>query len=497
MSGSATLATARLRLATAATRMSVIRTTGARPWRGVGLGSGRSPPVVRCGHGPALYRRCAACRHAQPLQAAAQIGRLRSASTGSTASGTVAFLCDPENVVEIWGYWCVVKWGRGRVAGLETTERLRIGARAGLVRRTRLLESLRTTTDVPVVLVLGGAGFGKTTLVSQWLADDHRSVAWLNASPQHDDPAVLLADIVRVLDEFEPLEPRAKRQLAAVTIDFSSVLVPRLERTIAERARPFVLVIDARAPAPTSCRVGVGAGAGRLRAVWLAARPRVPVRTRPRARPHARRSARTYAVRRQPRDGPWRGTSDAGSVWGVVVRHAGRSPLGTDRGLGGRPLPRRRGARGRRRCGEGSRRVRGRRSPRRRLRARGAPRGRPPADARLPDPGIGARRAGRSDLRCRAGARRLREDAGRGRALAPAAHSARSAWRALPHAPTHAGHDPRRAPTPRARGRAVAPRARRNVVRGVRRRRPLGGASAARRRLGAAGGGDLAASRHC
>jgi LuxR family maltose regulon positive regulatory protein len=55
---------------------------------------------------------------------------------------------------------------------------------------------------------------------------------------------VLLADVVRVLDEFEPLEPRAKQRLAAAAIDFSSVVVPRLERTIAERARPFVLVLD-------------------------------------------------------------------------------------------------------------------------------------------------------------------------------------------------------------------------------------------------------------
>jgi LuxR family maltose regulon positive regulatory protein len=69
-------------------------------------------------------------------------------------------------------------------------------------------------------------------------------VAWLTATRQHDDPAVLLADIVRVLDEFEPLEPRAKQRLGTVTIDFSSVLVPRLERTVAERARPFVLVLD-------------------------------------------------------------------------------------------------------------------------------------------------------------------------------------------------------------------------------------------------------------
>ena len=122
--------------------------------------------------------------------------------------------------------------------------RCAIGARAGLVPRTRLVDELRAASDVPVVLVVGGGGFGKTTLVSQWLRDDRRSVAWLTASRQHDDPAVLLADIVRGLDEFEPLEPRAKQQLAGVAIDFSSVVVPRFERTIAERARPFVLVID-------------------------------------------------------------------------------------------------------------------------------------------------------------------------------------------------------------------------------------------------------------
>jgi len=119
-----------------------------------------------------------------------------------------------------------------------------LAARAGLVERTRLSRELRVRADVPVVLVVGGAGYGKTTLVSQWLRDDARSVAWLTATSQHDDPAVLLADIVRVLDEFEPLEPRAKQRLSAISIDFSSVLVPRLERTVAERARPFVLVID-------------------------------------------------------------------------------------------------------------------------------------------------------------------------------------------------------------------------------------------------------------
>ena len=88
---------------------------------------------------------------------------------------------------------------------------------------------------VPLVLVLGGAGFGKTTAVSQWLVDDKRSTAWLTASVEHNDPVVLLADLVRVLDEFEPLEPRAKQRLSAVSVDFSSVVLPRLEEAVACR----------------------------------------------------------------------------------------------------------------------------------------------------------------------------------------------------------------------------------------------------------------------
>ncbi len=116
--------------------------------------------------------------------------------------------------------------------------------RAHLVKRARLLTELRETVDTPVVVVTGGAGAGKSTLVEQWVADDPRSVAWLTVTLQHDDPAVLLGDIVHALDEFEPLEPHAKQQLRSVTLDFSAVLVPRLERTVAERGRPFVFVLD-------------------------------------------------------------------------------------------------------------------------------------------------------------------------------------------------------------------------------------------------------------
>jgi LuxR family transcriptional regulator, maltose regulon positive regulatory protein len=103
---------------------------------------------------------------------------------------------------------------------------------------------LEDATEVPVVLVVAGGGFGKTTLVSQWLEQDGRSLGWLTATRQHDDPAVLLDGILRRLDALEPLEPRGRRLLSSASLDFSSVLVPRLERTVAELGRPFVLVID-------------------------------------------------------------------------------------------------------------------------------------------------------------------------------------------------------------------------------------------------------------
>jgi len=126
----------------------------------------------------------------------------------------------------------------------DETGPLWLGHRDGLVERTRLVEALRGAADVPVVLVMAGAGYGKTTLLAQWLSREERPVAWLSLTRRHDDPVVLLAEIVELLDGVEALPPKAKRELAAVTVDFTSVLLPRLERVMAQRTCPFVLVLD-------------------------------------------------------------------------------------------------------------------------------------------------------------------------------------------------------------------------------------------------------------
>ena len=58
--------------------------------------------------------------------------------------------------------------------------------RRGQVGRRRLLERLRRGTDSKLTLLSAPAGFGKTTLLAEWLDDpaaDERSTAWLSLDP--------------------------------------------------------------------------------------------------------------------------------------------------------------------------------------------------------------------------------------------------------------------------------------------------------------------------
>src|ERR1043166_2992442 len=64
--------------------------------------------------------------------------------------------------------------------------------RRGVVTRARLRERLDRITEVKVTLVAAPAGFGKTTLLADWLAGmsaESALVAWLPLDQADDDPA--------------------------------------------------------------------------------------------------------------------------------------------------------------------------------------------------------------------------------------------------------------------------------------------------------------------
>jgi LuxR family maltose regulon positive regulatory protein len=71
--------------------------------------------------------------------------------------------------------------------------------RPELVSRPRLIERLNAGLHCRLTLVSAPAGFGKTTLVSEWVAGCERPAAWLSLDEGDNDPTRFLAYLVAAL----------------------------------------------------------------------------------------------------------------------------------------------------------------------------------------------------------------------------------------------------------------------------------------------------------
>ena len=67
------------------------------------------------------------------------------------------------------------------------------------VLRPRLIERLNEGLQRKLTLISAPAGFGKTTLVSEWVAGCGRPVAWLSLDEGDNDPARFLTYLVAAL----------------------------------------------------------------------------------------------------------------------------------------------------------------------------------------------------------------------------------------------------------------------------------------------------------
>src|SRR5215467_6631039 len=79
---------------------------------------------------------------------------------------------------------------------LLATKLYRPEPRARLVRRSHLMQRLTQGVAGPLTLISAPAGFGKTTLVSQWLAAYGRPAAWVSLDAAENDPARFLMYLV-------------------------------------------------------------------------------------------------------------------------------------------------------------------------------------------------------------------------------------------------------------------------------------------------------------
>src|SRR5687768_3192856 len=74
--------------------------------------------------------------------------------------------------------------------------------RAGLVSRSRLSERLDQGAARKLTLVSAPAGFGKTTLLAEWLAAapaNERPAAWVSLDQSDNDPGLFWAYVITAL----------------------------------------------------------------------------------------------------------------------------------------------------------------------------------------------------------------------------------------------------------------------------------------------------------
>src|SRR5262245_20602154 len=99
--------------------------------------------------------------------------------------------------------------------------------RPGTVRRS-LIRRLADGHPRPIVSVVAGPGYGKTTLLSQWAEAADQAFAWVSVDQGDNDPKVLLTYVAEALDAVEPIDRGVFDALASPTSSVPGSVVPRL-----------------------------------------------------------------------------------------------------------------------------------------------------------------------------------------------------------------------------------------------------------------------------
>jgi LuxR family transcriptional regulator, maltose regulon positive regulatory protein len=118
-----------------------------------------------------------------------------------------------------------------------------------MVRRPRLIarlnEGLQSGRTLGVTLISAPAGFGKTTLISEWVAGCERAVAWLSLDEADNDPNRFLAYLVAALQTVAPtVGAGALGVLQSPQSPPTESILTTLLNEITSLPDPFVLVLD-------------------------------------------------------------------------------------------------------------------------------------------------------------------------------------------------------------------------------------------------------------
>ena len=126
-----------------------------------------------------------------------------------------------------------------------TTKLFRPGLRQQTVERKRLYDLLREGRTLPLTLVVAPAGWGKSTIVADWLARDDVTAGWVSLDGGDNDPKRFWRYLLLAADQAGSAAGAiALRRLDAAGSDVLRDVHPAFVNELASAQAPLVLVLD-------------------------------------------------------------------------------------------------------------------------------------------------------------------------------------------------------------------------------------------------------------
>ena len=111
--------------------------------------------------------------------------------------------------------------------------------------RTRLHDLLRQGCSLPLTLVVAPAGWGKSTLVADWLRQDRVTAGWVSLDGGDDDPHRFWRYLLLAAGQAGPgAGTAALRRLDAAKSDVLRDVLPTFINEVTSSGRPLVLALD-------------------------------------------------------------------------------------------------------------------------------------------------------------------------------------------------------------------------------------------------------------
>jgi LuxR family maltose regulon positive regulatory protein len=118
-----------------------------------------------------------------------------------------------------------------------------IGGDLRFVRRERVLRILQQCPE-PVVCLQAPGGYGKTTVLAQWVGEDRRPVVWITVRPQAPDATWIVGELLAALSATGLIREIPSVPAADDLVEWHLAVLPVIEQAVGYPTLPYLIVID-------------------------------------------------------------------------------------------------------------------------------------------------------------------------------------------------------------------------------------------------------------